>query len=50
MRYLIVPLLVASLTCATAQADNGRRGQDKGGDGDQYHPKVREAVENSQKK
>ena len=25
MRYLIVPLLVASLTFATAQADNGRQ-------------------------
>jgi hypothetical protein len=30
MRYLIVSLLVASLTFATAQADNGRQGQDQG--------------------
>lgn len=30
MRYLIVSLLVASLTFATAQADNGRQGQGQG--------------------
>jgi len=30
MRYLIVPLLVASLTFATVQADNGRQGQGQG--------------------
>jgi hypothetical protein len=47
MRYPIVPLLVASLTCATVQAEIDRQGQGQGGDGDRYHPKVRQAVENS---